>query len=127
MFKGEGRFNPTLGYMPSALMIAHEFGHTKFGEYYLDHENDKIALESGEGIPEPTGDKKYNVEGNENPMRQAYGMDDREGYRENEICYDKDGLELKDENGDKTCPTYYEQDFELEDISKPELVQEQNL
>jgi len=99
-FIGEGRYNPTAGYMPGSLIIAHEIGHTQFGGYKLDHGEDTIHGRTNNLIAGPNYKRRTNhpihsnVLVHENIMRKSYGMDDRPGYRENEISYNIRGQKL---------------------------------
>jgi hypothetical protein len=111
-FVGEGRFNPYLGYMPGSLIIAHEIGHTQFGGYYLDHINDGILNRKYQQVMNPKNGH-YNIVDNENIMRKSYGMSKRTGYRENGICYDMLGRELRTSKNKPWCPVKYKNQYNL--------------
>jgi hypothetical protein len=114
---GKGRFSPFTGYMPGGVILAHEIGHTVYGEYYSDYIGDLVNENSG---------KPNNLEINENPMRLAYGMNKRDYYtvfkfetvprtsarsehnrarvhNDKRGCYDEKGVKLKTK-----CPEFLE-------------------
>lgn len=123
VFIGEGRFNKSLGYMPGALIFAHEVGHTQFGGYRFDHHNDSINHKLGSLKDTSSNPLKegvyYNIEMNENPMRKAFGMDERRGYTTKTDCYNKFGIEEQctDEVGNPVQPYYFKEKYQLSDSS----------